>query len=125
MDRQGGHAGCRSPGRSVPAALGPRVVRSEGRRPPYRGTPAARSLDHLVGAAKERLGNREAERLASLEVDDEIELRWPFYRQIPRLRAFENLIDVAGRAAVHIRDADAVGHEAAVPDVVAEFVHRG
>src|SRR5215472_9972108 len=125
MDRQGGRAGCLLPGWSVPAVLEPNLVRRGGLRPSCRGTPAVCSLDHFVGAGKQRLGNREAEGLGGREVDDEIELRRPFYRQVARLRAFENLIDVACRAAVHIRDADAVGHEAAVTDIVAEFVHRG
>src|SRR5215472_7268930 len=125
MDRQGGRAGCLLPGWSVPAVLEPNLVRRGGLRPSCRGTPAVCSLDHFVGTGKQRLGNREAEGLGGREVDDEIELRRPFYRQIARLRALENLIDIACRAPVHIRDADAVGHEAAVPDVVAEFVHRG
>src|SRR5499427_7821465 len=125
MDRRGGRAGCLLPGRSAPAVLEPNVVRRGGPRPSCRGTPAVCSLDHFVGTGKQRLGNREAEGLGGREVYDEIELRRPFYRQVAGLRAFENLIDVACRAPVHIRDADAVGHEAAVPDVVAEFVHRG
>src|SRR5499427_10552586 len=125
MDRRGGRAGCLLPGRSAPAVLEPNVVRRGGPRPSCRGTPAVCSLDHFVGTGKQRLGNREAEGLGGREVYDEIELRRPFYRQVAGLRAFENLIDVACRAPVHIRDADAVGDEAAVPDVVAEFVHRG
>src|SRR5215470_13306297 len=125
MDRQGGRAGCLLPGWSVPAVLEPNLVRRGGLRPSCRGTPAVCSLDHFVGTGKQRLGNREAEGLGGREVDDEIELRRPFYRQIARLRALENLIDIACRAAEHVRNAYAVGHEAAIPNVVTEFVHRG
>ena len=35
------------------------------------------SFDHLVGAAKERGRESEAERLRSLEIDDEFDLRRP------------------------------------------------
>src|SRR5262245_9884691 len=124
MDRQGGRAGCLLPGWSAPAVLEPNLVRRGGLRPSCRGTRAVCSLEHLVSAAKQGRRNREAERLGGREVDDELELRRPLYGQIAGLRPLENLIDIACRAAKHVGDAHAVGHEAAVPDVVAEFVHR-
>src|SRR5262249_36931170 len=124
-DRQVCRALCLPPGLSLPAALELRVVRPGGRRPSCRRTPDACSLDYLVSAAKNGRRNREAEGLGGREVDAQIELRRPFDRHIAGLRALENPIDIAYRAAEHVWDAHAVGHEAAVPDVVAEFVHRG
>src|SRR5262249_59578710 len=115
MDRQGGRAGCLLPGWSVPAVLEPNLVRRGGLRPSCRGTPAVCSLDHFVGAGKQRLGNREAEGFGGREVYDEIELRRPFYRQVAGLRAFENLIDITSRAAGNLRGAGALGNEGARP----------
>src|SRR5215831_1801574 len=49
--------------------------------PPSRFT----SLDHLVGEQQERFGDREAERLGSLEIDPQFEFRRLDHRQISRL----------------------------------------
>src|SRR5712692_3896223 len=50
---------------------------------------SSRLLDHLVRLEEERRGDREAERLGGLEIDDELELHRPFHRQVGGLRAFE------------------------------------
>src|SRR5438034_4817685 len=45
----------------------------------------AHSLDHLVGTAEQRERKRDAKRLSSLEVDDQLDLRGLLHRQIARL----------------------------------------
>jgi hypothetical protein len=62
---------------------------------------AAKSFlfDHLVGAQQQRGRHGEAERFGRLHVDHELEFGRLLYRQIGRLGAFEDLIDVAACTA--------------------------
>src|SRR6266851_1189428 len=53
-------------------------------------------LDHLIRPQQERLGDREAEGLGGLEVDDQLERRRLLDRQVARLRTLEDLVDVGG-----------------------------
>ena len=69
-------------------------------------------LDHLVGAGKERRRHSEAQCLRSLEIDDKLKSGGKLYRQIGRLRAFENLINQSGSPFVHIDQIRLVAHEA-------------
>jgi hypothetical protein len=69
-------------------------------------------FDHLVGAGKQRRWHGEAERLRSLEIDDELKSGGKLYRQIGRLRAFENFINQSGSSFVHIGQVRLVAHEA-------------
>jgi hypothetical protein len=48
------------------------------------------SFDHLVGAGKQRVRHRQAERLRGLEVDHQLEPRGLYHGQICGLRAVEN-----------------------------------
>ena len=50
-----------------------------------------RSSDHLVGLEEECWGNRQAESLGGLEVDDQLELERLLHGQVGRLDAFEDL----------------------------------
>ena len=50
-------------------------------------------FDHLVGERQERLGDRQAERLGGLEVDDQVELGRLLDRDVVRLSPAKNLID--------------------------------
>src|SRR5215510_1974469 len=51
-------------------------------------------FDDLISAKQERLRDRQAERLGGLEVDDQIKFRGLLHRQVSRLRALEDLVDV-------------------------------
>ena len=42
-------------------------------------------LDHLVGGEKQRLGDRETERLGGFEVDYQLVLGWRLHRKVTRV----------------------------------------
>jgi hypothetical protein len=52
------------------------------------------SLDHLVGAGEQHWWHFEAKRPRGLEIDHQLELSWCLHRQVSRLLALENAIDV-------------------------------
>src|SRR5215475_14311302 len=52
------------------------------------------SLDHLVGELLEMQRHFEAERSGSFEVNSEHEFCWEFDRQVARLRALYDLVDI-------------------------------
>ena len=83
-------------GRGGPPAPGMEAVNPNRTAP---GTRAA-SFDHLVGAGEQRRRHFEAERLGGLEVDHQLELGRRLHRQVARLLALEDAIDVAGRTPV-------------------------
>ena len=64
------------------------------------GTDAAASFDHLVGAGKQRRWDVDAERLGGLEINHQFEFGRQLDRQIGRFLAFEDAINVTGRATV-------------------------
>src|SRR5262249_33053183 len=62
----------------------------------------ASSFDHVVCKGEKRGRDREAKRLCSLEVDYQFELGRLLNREIGRLGAFENFIDVVACMAEDI-----------------------
>lgn len=60
----------------------------------------ARSPDHLVRAQQDRLGDGNADCFRGFQIDDEFEFGRLLDRQIARLGALQNLVDVPGRTAV-------------------------
>ena len=50
-------------------------------------------FDQFIGAGKQRRRHAKAQCLRSLEIDDELKSGGKLYRQIGRLRAFENLVN--------------------------------
>ena len=73
-------------------------------RRPWRGganhlrLPLAPSLDHLVRAEEQRLGDSEAERLGCFEIDGKKVSRRLLERQLGCVRALKNFVDVSRRA---------------------------
>src|SRR5262249_57605822 len=82
------------------------------------------SLDHLVGAGEHARRQLKAERLCCLEVDDQLVLGGRLYRQIGRLLALENAIDVAGCAVLLVDLISSIGDQAATGDDSADGVDR-
>src|SRR5262245_7705827 len=77
--------------------------------PPSRFT----SFDHLVSADKESGWHRKTERLAGLEVDDQLDFGSLLDRQVGGFLALENAARVEAAQAKHIREVVSVAHEPA------------
>ena len=71
-------------------------------------------FDHLIGAGEQIVRNCKAERLGGLEIDNNLELGRPLYRQIARLRALHNLVDERSRAPEHVGKVHPISHQAAI-----------
>jgi len=50
------------------------------------------SFDHLVGAGEQRGWHGYAERLGSINIDEQLEFRWLLDRNVRRFRALQNLV---------------------------------
>ena len=71
------------------------------------------SLDHFISRGQQRRRDGEAQRFGGLEVNDQLETRRLFDRQIAGLCAFQDLVDIADRAAeaVDVDGRDKPGHD--------------
>ena len=85
----------------------------------------SRRLHSITSSARASRVRRhvEAERLGGLEVDDQLELGRLLHRQVGRLLALEDAIDIAGCALVEIDIVDAIGCQSAADHVVTERVN--
>src|SRR5271156_459290 len=82
-------------------------------------------FDDLAGSGENRDGDREAERLSRLQVDDEVEGRRLLDRKITRVFALENAIHVNGGATKILRDVRTIRHETARLRIFALGIDRG
>ena len=71
------------------------------------------SFDHRIGEQQHGLRDAQPECFRGLEVDHEFEFGRPLNRQIARVRALQDAIDVACRLAEPFREIGAIGDEAA------------
>ena len=82
-------------------------------------------FDHLVGAAEQEGWHGETERLRSLEVDDQLELRGLLYRQVGWLFALEDAAGVDASKTERVRITASVAHQAASRRELAQMGNRG
>ena len=68
--------------------------------PPISVMNSRRLFDHLVGAREQRRGHFEAERLGSLEIDDQLDFRGLHDRQVGGLFTLENATRVKSDLSV-------------------------
>jgi hypothetical protein len=58
------------------------------------------SLDHLIGAGEDRLGDRDAERLRGLQIDDQLEFSRPLDGQVGGSRSLQNARNIWAAASI-------------------------
>jgi hypothetical protein len=65
--------------------------------PLYPNSGHCRLLDHIVCTGEKRWRNGKTNRLGCLEINCQLELGGRLHRQVARLLALEDVIDIAGR----------------------------
>src|SRR4051794_11965059 len=83
-------------------------------RPHFLQTPFL--FDYHVGTREQRRRKFEAQRLRGLEIDRQLVLGWRLHRQIGRLLALEDTIDVTSREPELIDKISPIGDQAATID---------
>ena len=82
---------------------------------------SAASLDDFVGGGEQRRRDGEAEGFGGLEVDDQFETRRLLDRQIAGSCTFQDLVDVADRAAEIIEEIRSIREKHAVGETCSAF----
>jgi hypothetical protein len=82
------------------------------------------SLDHLVGARLQGQGQLDAERLGSLEIEDQLDPYGLLDRQISRLFTLENTANVAPNCSMLIRGVRSIALQTAGRRKLAEAKDR-
>src|SRR5579863_9191618 len=83
------------------------------RKPPAAGCEVGALFDDLVGQGEQGWWRGEAELLGGSQVDHQLECCWLLDRQIARLLAAQNAVDVTGRLPVCVDEVGSIGHQAA------------
>src|SRR5262249_43579114 len=71
------------------------------------------SSDDLVCSHQDVGWNGQTDLLGGLEIDHQLELRWPLNRQIGGLSSLQDLVHVNSRAPIDVIEIRSVGHQPA------------
>ena len=82
-------------------------------------------FDHVVGGGKQGLRHSQAQRLGGLEVDRQFVLGRCLHRQVGRLIALEDSVDIPRRALALVEEIRPIRNQAAASDVIAGIVDSG
>src|SRR5262249_31448457 len=82
-------------------------------------------LNNRIRSHQDRRRNREPQSLRGLQVDDQLERLRLLHGEIAWPSAFQDLVDVGGRAAKQLGEARAVGHQATGHSVLFDLKDRG
>src|SRR4030095_6578605 len=107
---------------AAPMRAASSVTRSRRPRRSVTGQPSLRN--DVIRTDQDRLGDRQAESLRRLEVDDQFELCRLLDREVSRVRPFQVLVHIGGGAAIKICTVRAVAQEAARLHVFSRSEHR-
>src|SRR5262249_58745695 len=107
-------------GTSLPDTFGARSADLTGLK--MRRITRGASFDHLVGKREQLVWNLKAKGLGGLEIDDKVVLGRGLHRQVGRLLAFEDAIDVPGGAPGLVDLIRPVGGEGTVQTARAERI---
>src|SRR6476661_5205019 len=72
-----------------------------------------RLLDHPIGANKQRLRNREPQRVGGFQVDDQLVLSWRLHWPVRRFRTPQNSVDVGRGTSKLVGKVRSVGKQTA------------
>src|SRR6516164_8762293 len=81
-------------------------------------------FDHLVGAQQYRWGYGKTERRGGLAVHDHLVFHRKLHREIARLRAAQNAIDISGGATPAVYLVGSVGEQTAISGIVRSVIDR-
>src|SRR5215471_13112743 len=68
----------------------------------------AHSFDHLVRRREQCWRHVDPKRLGGLQIEEQLKFRWLLYRQVARLGALENLVDILRGQLVFLAQARAI-----------------
>src|SRR5258708_32850141 len=81
-------------------------------------------IDHLSGSRQQRWGDRQVESLRRLEIDNQFVVSRSLNRQVGRLLALQDTINITGCASELFDSTGPIGDQAAESDVKAASVDR-
>src|SRR5262245_11098199 len=85
--------------------------------------PGAPLFDHLICPRQQRRRDRQAERLGRLEIDDQLELSWLLHRQVARVSALQNSVDIDGGAPPYMRAVWTIAQQASPLHPESVWIH--